>query len=181
MCIRDRVSIVQGLVFIVFLGLVAITVIIYQGVIQSGTSTGPVTGIALSLLPSAIIAILGVAVKWKVLSDEDEENPNQQESFLSRATSLFRNNIPTKEPSTEGQKDNILSKDIHLPISNGSPKKRIAKAVKSDTSGVNLDRDDGTESGQFENPTSEVFVNNNAGECVVTIDLGASDKEGIQV
>ena len=97
-CYDKLVSIVQGLVFIVFLGLVAITVIIYQGVIQSGTSMGPVTGIALSLVPSGIIAILGVAVKSKVLSDVDEENPNQQESLLSRATSLIRNKFQLKRP-----------------------------------------------------------------------------------
>ena len=74
------VAIVQGLLFVVFLGLVAITVIIYQGVIQSGTSTGLVSGITLSLIPSGIIAILGVAIKFKLLSDtDDEDDPEHQD------------------------------------------------------------------------------------------------------
>ena len=97
-CYNKIVAVVQGLVFIVFLGLVAITVIIYQGVIQSGTSTGFVTGIALSLIPSAIIAILGVAVKFKLLSDPDEEEDPEHphQSLLTRATSLLRHQTSTR-------------------------------------------------------------------------------------
>lgn len=97
-CYDKVVALVQGLVFIVFLGLVAITVIIYQGVIQSGTSTGVVSGIALSLVPSAIIAVLGFAVKSKLLRDGDEDKPKEQESLFTRATSILRNKI-AKEPT----------------------------------------------------------------------------------
>ena len=57
------IAVIQGLVFLIFLGFVGITVIIYQGVIQSGTNTGVVSGIILSLISAAIIGFLGVAVK----------------------------------------------------------------------------------------------------------------------
>ena len=110
-CYNKIVAIVQGLVFIVFLGLVAITVIIYQGVIQSGTSTGFVSGIALSLIPSGIIAILGVAVKFKLLSDtDDEEDPelHQDGSFFTLATGLIRHQLTTRHAQTRR-----LLKDKH--------------------------------------------------------------------
>lgn len=105
-CYDKIVAVVQGLVFIVFLGLVAITVIIYQGVIQSGTSTGFVSGIALSLIPSGIIAVLGVAVKFKLLSDHDDEDPeNEDGSLLTRATSLLRHQLSTRRTKSRYQKE----------------------------------------------------------------------------
>ena len=106
-CYDKIVAVVQGLVFIVFLGLVAITVIIYQGVIQSGTSTGFISGIALSLIPSGIIAVLGVAVKFKLLSDtdEDEDPEHQDESLLTRATSLIRHKLSFRQVKDKYQKD----------------------------------------------------------------------------
>ena len=114
-CYEKIVTVVQGLVFIVFLGLVAITVIIYQGVIQSGTSTGFVSGIALSLIPSGIIAVLGVAVKFKLLSDtDDDDQEHQDESLLTRATSLLRHRLSTRRTKDKGyQKDKALdSSDV---------------------------------------------------------------------
>jgi hypothetical protein len=105
-CYDKIVAVVQGLVFIVFLGLVAITVIIYQGVIQSGTSTGFVSGIALSLIPSGIIAVLGVAVKFKLLSDTDDDDPeHQDDTLLTRATSLIRHKLSTRRPKDTYQKE----------------------------------------------------------------------------
>ena len=89
-CYQKIIALLQGIVFIVFLGLVAITVIIYQGVIQSGTDTGVIAGIVLSLVPSGIIAVLGFAVKSKLLSEVDEDDANEKESLLTRATSIFR-------------------------------------------------------------------------------------------
>lgn len=107
-CYDKIVAVVQGLVFIVFLGLVAITVIIYQGVIQSGTSTGFVSGIALSLIPSGIIAILGVAVKFKLLSDTDEDDPeHQDDTILTRATSLLRRKLSTRRTKDTYQKEKV--------------------------------------------------------------------------
>ena len=105
-CYDKIVAVVQGLVFIVFLGLVAITVIIYQGVIQSGTSTGFVSGIALSLIPSGIIAILGVAVKFKLLSEPDDDDPeHQDDTILTRATSLIRHKLSTRRTKDTYQKE----------------------------------------------------------------------------
>ena len=86
------IAVVQGLVFLVFLGFVGITVIIYQGVIQSGTNTGVVSGIIFSLIPAAIIGFLGVAVKYKILGDGQPKEP--MESVFSRTASLFAR-VPT--------------------------------------------------------------------------------------
>ena len=105
-CYNRIVAVVQGLVFIVFLGLVAITVIIYQGVIQSGTSTSFVSGIALSLIPSGIIAILGVAVKFKLLSETDDDDlEHQGDTVLTRATSLIRRKLSTRRIKDTHQKE----------------------------------------------------------------------------
>ena len=86
------IAVVQGLVFLVFLGFVVITVIIYQGVIQSGTNTGVVSGIILSLVPSAIIGFLGIAVKYKILGDGQPKKPI--ENVFSHTTSFFAR-VPT--------------------------------------------------------------------------------------
>ena len=104
-CYDRIVAVVQGLVFVVFLGLVAVTVIIYQGVIQSGTSTGFVSGIALSLIPSGIIAVLGVAVKFKLLNDPEDEEELQDESLFTRATSLIRRRFSTRRLKDKIGKD----------------------------------------------------------------------------
>ena len=121
-CYDKIVAVVQGLVFIVFLGLVAITVIIYQGVIQSGTSTGFVSGIALSLIPSGIIAVLGVAVKFKLLSDtdDDDDQEHQDESLFTRATSLIRHRLSTRRVKDKYQKDKAPDTSDTAPSETGN-------------------------------------------------------------
>ena len=109
-CYQKIVALVQGIVFIVFLGLVAITVIIYQSVIQSGTDTGVIAGIALSLVPSGIIAVLGLAVKSKLLSEVDEDDSNEKESLLTRATTIFH--ARDKKPKGKSQIEDPLKNGI---------------------------------------------------------------------
>ena len=114
-CYHKIVAVAQGLVFIVFLGLVALTVIIYQGVIQSGTSTGFISGIALSLIPSGIIAVLGVAVKFKLLSDTDEEDDpkeHQNQSFFNLASGLIRHQLTTKQTRQARKLRNIIGHQV---------------------------------------------------------------------
>ena len=112
------IAILRGLVFIVFLGLVAITVIIYQGVIQSGTNTGVVSGIILSLVPSGIIAVLGLAVKTKLLRDEDdEEEEGKNESFFKQTATKIRDKI-SKEGKTRNDKESNGDVSIHKHIKN---------------------------------------------------------------
>ena len=106
-CYEKVVLLVQGFVFIVFLGLVAITVIIYQGVVQSGTNTGVVSGIALSLIPSGIIAVLGLAVKSKLLGGGEEEKENDHESLLTRATSVLRRKLSVRKSITKRDADQV--------------------------------------------------------------------------
>ena len=109
-CYEKVVLLVQGFVFIVFLGLVAITVIIYQGVVQSGTNTGVVSGIALSLIPSGIIAVLGLAVKSKLHGDKEKDKENEHESLFTRATTILRKRI-SKKAATNNDADEPL-KDL---------------------------------------------------------------------
>lgn len=82
--------------------------IIYQGVIQSGTDTGVISGIALSLIPSGVIAVLGFAVKSKLLNDGEEENQNEEhESLLARAVSIIRRKLPKEMDPISQTVDNV--------------------------------------------------------------------------
>ena len=133
-CYEKIVAVVQGLVFIVFLGLVAITVIIYQGVIQSGTNTGVVSGIILSLVPSGIIAVLGLAVKSKLLSDGDDEGEESpKKSLFSRASKIFRSKILNKlDPEGEGGKSDKEATSVH----NGETSSSELKNSEADSKNI---------------------------------------------
>ena len=119
-CYEKLVALVQGLVFVVFLGLVAVTVIIYQGVVQSGTNTGVISGIVLSLVPSGVIAVLGFAVKSKLLSDGEEEDPDaKQESLLTRATSIIRNKLSKDVGPKDETADTVIKNGVKEEKLNG--------------------------------------------------------------
>ena len=120
-CYEKVVALVQGLVFVVFLGLVAITVIIYQGVIQSGTDTGVISGIALSLVPSGVIAVLGFVGKSKLLNDGEENDQNEEhESLLARAASIIRRKLPKEvDPKNQMVEDVNTMNGVKVQNSNG--------------------------------------------------------------
>ena len=162
-CYDKIVAIVQGLVFIVFLGLVAITVIIYQGVIQSGTSTGFVSGIALSLIPSGIIAVLGVAVKFKLLSDADDEDPeNQDESLFGRATSLIRHRFSTRRTGRYAK--------VKVPDSTGVDTEKVD--INKESQGDEISNDERSDDNCNHTPTKSISEVNLIEYGEEEIDLG---------
>lgn len=112
---------IQGFVFLVFLGIVACVVVVYLRFVQAGSGTSSAAGVFLSLIPTIGISAVSWFGKKQLLSEEkgkyeiDKENEDNQSGIFKYAAKL-RGTLSGKTNSTKQSRasiPNLPSEECH--------------------------------------------------------------------
>ena len=109
-------AILQAFVFLVFLGIVALAVIVYLSFVRAGSDTNSISGLIFSLIPSAVLAIGAWVAKSKLLRDDEDENEDQKGdqaekgplSVLTKYGGSFRKKVLLKGKGKKGDMEHML-------------------------------------------------------------------------